>query len=158
MAFLAEKMGLADITGAYLAGIAFCNTRCLKSLETNVHELSCLFFTPIFLANIGIQTSFAGFNTGMLLFTAAFVIVSILSKLIGCGLGARICKYDKKESLQIGVGMIARGEVSFIVASKGIAAAFITSQLYPSIIVVVLVTVLVAPLCLKAAFGGSSKD
>ena len=156
MAYLAEFFGLADITGAYLAGIAFCSTRCVESLETKTHGLSYMFFTPVFLANIGIHTSFAGMNGSMILFTVLLVIVAILSKVIGCGLGAKICKFTNRESAQIGVGMIARGEVSFIAATKGIAAGYISSLLFPSIIVVVLVTVLITPLLLKAAFAGET--
>ena len=152
MAYLAEFFGLADITGAYLAGIAFCSTRCAESLETKTHELSYLFFTPVFLANIGIHTSLDGMTGSMILFTALLVVVAILSKVIGCGLGAKLCKFTNRESIQIGVGMVARGEVSFIVATKGIAAGYIASLLFPSVIVVVLVTVLVTPLLLKAAF------
>ena len=153
MAYLAEFFGLADITGAYLAGIAFCSTRCVESLETKTHGLSYMFFTPVFLANIGIHTSFDGMTGSMVLFTVLLVIVAILSKVIGCGLGAKICKFSNRESMQIGVGMIARGEVSFIAAAKGIAAGYISSLLFPSIIVVVLVTVLITPLLLKAAFS-----
>ena len=156
MAYLAEQFGLADITGAYIAGIAFCNTRCVEYLETKTHTLSQLFFTPIFLANIGIHTSFDGMTGSLVIFTALFVFVAILTKFAGCGLGAKICKYSNQESLQIATGMVARGEVSFIVASKGIAAAYISSLLYPSIIVVVLVTVLITPVLLKFLFA--SKD
>jgi len=153
MAYLAEFFGLADITGAYLAGIAFCSTRCAESLEAKTHDLSYLFFTPIFLANIGIQTSFDGMTASMLLFTALLVIVAVFSKVIGCGMGAKICKFTNRESAQIGVGMVARGEVSFIVTTKGIAAGYIGASLFPSVIVVVLATVLVTPLLLKAAFA-----
>jgi len=158
MAYLAEFFGLANITGAYLAGIAFCSTRCVESLETKTHGLSYMFFTPVFLANIGIHTSFAGMTGNMVLFTALLVIVAILSKVIGCGLGAKICNFTNRESAQIGVGMIARGEVSFIVTTKGIAAGYISSLLFPSIIVVVLVTVLITPLLLKAAFAGETEQ
>ena len=156
MAYLAEFFGLADITGAYLAGIAFCSTRCVESLETKTHGLSYMFFTPVFLANIGIHTSFAGMTGSMVLFTVLLVIVAILSKVIGCGFGAKICKFSNRESMQIGVGMVARGEVSFIAATKGIAAGYISSLLFPSIIVVVLVTVLITPLLLKTAFTGET--
>ena len=107
----------------------------------------------MFLANIGIQTSFDGMTGTMILFTVFLVIVAVLSKIIGCGLGAKICRFTNRESTQIGVGMVARGEVSFIVAAKGIAAGYISAILFPSIIVVVLVTVLITPLLLKAAFA-----
>jgi Kef-type K+ transport system membrane component KefB len=152
MAYLAEVFGLADITGAYIAGIAFCTTRCADYLEKKTHALSYMFFTPVFLANIGFHTSFAGMDGGMILFTVILAAVAIFSKWLGCGLGAKICKFSNKESMQVGAGMIARGEVSFIVAAKGIAAGYLSSLIFPSVIVVVLVTVLVTPLLLKAAF------
>ncbi|MCL2267104.1 MAG: cation:proton antiporter [Treponema sp.] len=157
MAYLAELFGLADITGAYIAGVAFCNTRCVEYLETKTHWLSYMFFTPIFLANIGIHTSFDGMTSGLVIFTLFLVIVSILTKVIGCGLGAKLSKFTTRESLQVGFGMVARGEVSFIVASKGIALGYLSSIMYPSIIVVVLVTVLVTPLLLKLAYPKENK-
>ena len=157
MAYLAEVFGLADITGAYIAGIAFYNTRCVEYLEAKIHWLSYMFFTPVFLANIGIHTSFDGMTVNMVLFTLLLVLAAIISKVVGCGLGAKICNYTNRESLQVGAGMIARGEVSFIVAAKGIAAGYISSQLYPSIIVVVLITVLITPLLLKAAYPKNAR-
>jgi len=153
MAYLAEMFGLADITGAYLAGIAFCSTRCVDMLEEKTHQLSYLFFTPIFLANIGIHTSFDAMTGNMIIFTAVLVLVAVASKVVGCGLGAKISKFTNIESLQIGVGMIARGEVSFIVAAKGIVVGYVSGAMYPSIIVVVLVTVFITPLLLKAVFA-----
>jgi Kef-type K+ transport system membrane component KefB len=153
MAYLAELFGLADITGAYIAGVAFCNTRCVEHLEMETHPLSYMLFTPIFLANIGFHTTFDGMTSGMVLFTVLLVVASLLSKFIGCGLGAKICGFTNRESLQVGLGMVPRGEVSFIVASKGIAAGYILNDLYPSIIIVVLVTVLIAPVLMKQAYG-----
>jgi len=157
MAYLAELFGLADITGAYIAGVAFCSTRCVEYLETKTHWLSYMFFTPIFLANIGIHTSFDGMTSNMIIFTLLLVLVSIITKLLGCGLGAKISKFTNRESLQVGFGMIPRGEVSFIVASKGIAMGYLSSIMYPSIIVVVLVTVLITPLLLKLAYPKEPK-
>ena len=152
MAFAAEQLGLAGITGAYIAGIAFCNTRCVESLEAKTHTLSYMFFTPIFLANIGLQTSFDGMNSSIFLFTILLALIAILSKVVGCGLGAKICKFTNRESLQVGAGMIARGEVSFIVINKGIIAGILTAQLFPTVIVVVLVTVLISPILLKMVY------
>ena len=157
LAYLAELFGLADITGAYLAGIAFCRTRNVEKLETKTHSMSYMFFTPVFLANIGIHTSFDGMTANMMLFAAVLSVVAIASKVIGCGLGAKISRYTNRESVQIGVGMIARGEVSFIVATKGIAVGYISSMMFPSIIVVVLVTVFITPLLLKLAYAEKSE-
>jgi len=157
MAYLAEMLGLADITGAYIAGIALCSTRCVESLETKTNGLSYMFFTPVFLANIGIQASFDGMTGKLVALTAVLIAVAIISKVVGCGLGAKICGLTNRESLQVGVGMIARGEVSFIVAAKGIVAGYVSALLFPSIIVVVLATVLVTPLLLQPAFAEKVK-
>ncbi|MCL2185346.1 MAG: cation:proton antiporter, partial [Treponema sp.] len=140
------------ITGAYIAGVAFCSTRCVEYLESKTHWLSYMFFTPVFLANIGIHTSFKGMTSSMILFTVLLVVTAILTKFLGCGLGAKLSKFTNRESAQVGAGMVARGEVSFIVASKGIALGYLGSIMYPSIIMVVLVTVLITPLLLKAAY------
>ena len=153
MAYLAEMFGLADITGAFLAGIALCSTRCVETLETKTHSMSYMFFTPVFLANIGIYTTFDGMTANLVLFTAVLAVVAIVSKVIGCGLGARISRFSLRESVQVGVGMIARGEVSFIVAAKGIAVGYISSLMFPSVIVVVLVTVFITPLLMKLAYN-----
>jgi len=152
MAYLAELFGLADITGAYIAGVAFCSTRCVEYLESKTHWLSYMFFTPVFLANIGIHTSFNGMTNSMILFTVLLIVVAILTKFLGCGLGAKLSKFTNRESAQVGAGMVARGEVSFIVASKGIALGYLGSIMYPSVIMVVLITVLITPLMLKAAY------
>ena len=151
-AFLSEMLGLADIIGAYLAGIAFCNTRCERYLETRANQLSYMFFTPIFLANIGLHVSFHAMTAQIFLFTAALTLVAIVSKVLGCGLGAKICGLKTKESLQIGTGMVARGEVSFIVAAKGMLVGIFSPELLPSVVIMTLITVLVAPFLMKLAF------
>jgi len=152
MAYLAELFGLADITGAYLAGIALCNTRCVEYLETKIHELSYILLTPVFLANIGIHASLDGMTGSVLLFTGLLVVMAVLSKVAGCGLGAKMCGYTNSESMQIGIGLIARGEVSIIIASKGISAGLLEPGRYSSVIIIVLVTVLITPLLLKRAY------
>jgi len=152
MAFLAELFGLADITGAYIAGIAFCNTRFTEYIEEKTHVLSYMLLSPIFFASIGIGMSLTGFDSKMLLFTGLLLVAAIITKVVGCGLGARICKYSSKESMQIGVGMIARGEVSIIIATKGIAAGLMSNDLFTGIIIVVIITVLVTPILLKIAY------
>ena len=153
MAYLAEWFGLADITGAYLAGIAFCSTRCVDSLETRTHTLSYLFFTPIFLANIGLHVTFEGLTLQIILFTCALAVIAIITKAVGCGLGAKICRLSTKESLQIGTGMVARGEVSFVVAAKGMLIGVFSPQHLSVIVIVTLITILVAPFLMKLAFS-----
>jgi len=113
-----------------------------------------MLFTPIFLANIGLQTSFDGLTGTIIMFTIALAVVAVLTKIIGCGLAAKLCKFTNRESMQVGFGMVARGEVSFVVMNKGIAAGMIGAALFPSVIVVVLVSVVIAPVLLGWVYRG----
>jgi Kef-type K+ transport system membrane component KefB len=158
MAFLAEKFGLADIAGAFIAGIAFCNTRYVTYLEKNTHVLSYMFLSPIFFASIGINMVLDGFDSGMVLFAGLLLAAVLVSKFVGCGLGAKLCKFKNSECMQIGAGMITRGEVSIIVASKGIAAGIMEPSLFSGIIIVVLITVLIAPALLKLLYSAKFSE
>lgn len=142
--------GVADITGAYFAGLILCNVTETKSyIASKINITSYMFFTPIFFASIGIKTVITGMSQELILFTLALLIVAILSKIVGCGLGAKICGFSNMDSLAIGVGMISRGEVALIVAQKGEQAGLISSTLFPAIVLVVIVTTLITPILLK---------
>jgi Kef-type K+ transport system membrane component KefB len=158
MSFLAEQFGLANIAGAFIAGIAFCNTQFVKFIEDKTQVLSYMFLSPVFFASIGINMVLDGFNSGMIVFTALLLVAAMLSKLVGCGVGAKICRFKNRECFQIGTGMITRGEVSIIVASKGIAVGLMDNTLFSCVIIVVLFTVLVAPTLLKLAYKGSGDE
>lgn len=143
--------GVADITGAYFAGLILCNVTETKSyIASKINITSYMFFTPIFFASIGIKTVITGMSQELILFTLALLIVAILSKIVGCGLGAKICGFSNMNSLAIGVGMISRGEVALIVAQKGEQAGLISPTLFPAIVLVVIVTTLITPILLKA--------
>ena len=143
--------GVADITGAYFAGLILCNVTETKSyIASKINITSYMFFTPIFFASIGIKTVITGMSQELILFTLALLIVAILSKIVGCSLGAKICGFSNMDSLAIGVGMISRGEVALIVAQKGEQAGLISSTLFPAIVLVVIVTTLITPILLKA--------
>lgn len=142
--------GVADITGAYFAGLILFNVTETKSyIASKINITSYMFFTPIFFASIGIKTVIMGMSQELILFTLALLIVAILSKIVGCGLGAKICGFSNMDSLAIGVGMISRGEVALIVAQKGEQAGLISSTLFPAIVLVVIVTTLITPILLK---------
>ena len=91
----------------------------------------------------------------MLIFTLALLAVAILTKILGCGLGAKLCKFDNKEALSIGIGMVSRGEVALIVAQKGSQVGLIKSDLFPPIVIVVIVTTLLTPILLEVVLGGN---
>ncbi len=153
-AFCAEHFfGIADITGAYLAGILLSNTKETGYIERKVDVNSYMIFAPVFFANIGIRTDFSGFTPQILLFAALFVLAGMGGKILGCGLAAKACRYTWRESLQVGVGMMARGEVALIVAQKGIAAGLLDKIYVAPVILLVIVSSLVTPIVLKLLFG-----
>ncbi|MCI7125714.1 MAG: cation:proton antiporter [Agathobaculum sp.] len=151
MSYGAEELfGIADITGAYFAGIVMCNlsdTRDYVASKTNV--LGYMLFSPLFFASIGIKTNLNGLTDKLVLFAVVLTIVAILSKIIGCGLGARMMGFQTYDAISIGLGMVSRGEVALIVAQKGAQAGLINSEMFPPIVLVVIVTTLVTPILLK---------
>lgn len=152
-AYVSELFGIADITGAYIAGIVLCNLSQNDYIKTKVEVVSYMLCTPIFFASIGIKTDLSGLTSSAFSFTILICIVAILSKVIGCGLGAKLCHYSNKESLQIGIGMISRGEVALIVANKGIKSGLMDERLFAPMIVMVIVTTLLTPILLKFVFS-----
>lgn len=120
--------------------------------------MSYMLLSPIFFASIGIQVDLSGMNRNLLIFTIVLVVVAILSKVLGCGLGARVCHYSMKESLQVGVGMVSRGEVALIVASKGAALGLMSATTFGPIVVVVVITTIVTPILLKLVFSSKKNS
>jgi Kef-type K+ transport system membrane component KefB len=154
MAYCAEEFfGVADITGAYIAGLIICNTQKTKYIASRFDTLSFLLLSPIFFASIGIEVVLPQMSGNIILFTVLLLIVSILTKIVGCGLGAKACGYPGKESLQIGLGMIPRGEVTLIIAQKGVALGVMNTAFYGPIIIMVVVTAIVTPVLFKLAVG-----
>ena len=141
--------GVADITGAYLLGL-FISTHEIKAeVSDKIRRPSYLFFSPIVFASVGLKVELDGLTGSMLLFSILLLIVAILTKIIGCGLGARICGFTKRESFQVGVGMISRGEVALIVAQKGNAMGLMSAALFPAVVLVVIATTIITPVLLK---------
>lgn len=151
MAFVAEHyFGIADITGAYFAGLILCNLmEAREYINKKMNIVSYMIFSPIFFASIGIKTELHGMTASLLIFSAALLVVAILTKIIGCGLGARLMKFNWTDSLSIGLGMVSRGEVALIVAQKGAQAGLVDSHLFPPIVLMVIVTTLITPILLK---------
>lgn len=151
MSYVSEVFfGVADITGAYFAGLILCNLTDIRDyIVTRIGITSYMFFTPVFFAGIGMKTELTGMTSMMLMFSLVLLAGAILSKVIGCGLGAKLCGYNNKEALSVGIGMISRGEVALIVAQKGFQMGLISQQLFPAIVLVVIGTTLLTPILLK---------
>lgn len=153
MSFSAEYFfDVADITGAFVAGLALSNGPRAGYLTNRFSTLSYMFLSPVFFASIGLKVALPHMNTSIILFSAILLIIAILTKIIGCGLGAKICKYSNKDSLRIGVGMISRGEVALIVASKGAAVGLMKEEYFAPIVIVVVVTTIITPILLKFVY------
>lgn len=154
MSFIAERFfGVADITGAYIAGVVISNTIFSEYVKTKVENISFLLLSPIFFASIGINMILKADNKSMIIFTVILTLIAILTKVVGCGLGAKLCKYDNKTSFQIGVGMISRGEVALIVANKGAAIGILNKEFFGPVIAVVIITTLITPILLKFVYA-----
>lgn len=158
MAYVAERyFGIADITGAYVAGVVLCNLHDAKYVERKVDVSSYMVFAPVFFAGIGLKVSFSEMGPTLLLFSAAFVLVACLSKIVGCGLVSRILKFNGRDSLKIGVGMMTRGEVALITAQKGLSLGLITPEFFTPVILLILVSSILAPIILKKLFAGEDQ-
>ena len=159
LAYCAEVFfGVADITGAFFAGLALSGTKKSEYISKRFDTLSYLLLSPIFFAGIGLKVELPTMNGKIILFTVLLCIVAALTKVIGCGLGAKICKYTSKESLQIGVGMISRGEVALIVANKGEAVGLMSDKFFAPVIIMVVFTTVVTPVLLKLVFKDKTSE
>lgn len=159
LAYCAEVFfGVADITGAFFAGLALSGTKKSEYISKRFDTLSYLLLSPIFFAGIGLKVELPKMNGEIVLFTVLLCVVAALTKVIGCGLGAKICKYTSKESLQIGVGMISRGEVALIVANKGEAVGLMSDKFFAPVIIMVVFTTVVTPVLLKLVFKDKTSE
>lgn len=152
-AYCAEKFfGVADITGAYIAGVMLSSTSKTTYISSRFETLSYMLLSPIFFASIGLKVVLPNMTASIIIFAVVLTIVAILTKILGCGLGAKLCGMNNRESLQVGSGMVSRGEVALIVASKGAAVGLMSSALMAPIVIVVVITTIIAPVLLKITF------
>ena len=152
-AFASEEFfGIADITGAYFLGLMLSQSKVHDYVDKKVGGLSNMLFSAVFFASIGIKVTLGGMSADLWIFAVILTVVAILTKVVGCGLGAKVCKFGWKESVQIGVGMISRGEVALIVADKGRQLGLINTDMFAPIVLVVIVTTLITPILLKVVF------
>lgn len=158
-AFCAEEFfDIAAITGAYMAGLMLSGLEDTQFVDRKVIVSGYMIFTPIFFAYIGISADFSHFEVSGLLFALAFVAVGIISKIIGCGAAARAFRYNGKESLCIGCGMIARGEVALAVYAAGKSLIWFENGALKGIdplvaaIFLIIISSVLCPILLKLAF------
>lgn len=150
-AYYAENLGVAAITGAYFAGIIFSTTPFRNKVSYNIQRIAYSLFTPIFFIGIGLKVETA--NMGSAIWIGLIIAaVGIISKVVGCGVGARLSKFSFIQAMQVGVGMVPRGEVALIIANMGLRMKVAGGSVFASVILVVLITTLVTPPLLKLVF------
>ena len=153
LSYVAQQyFGIADITGAYCAGIVLCTIKDREYVEKKIDISSYMLFGPIFFACIGLKTDLSAMTIPILGFSVFYIVVALLTKVVGCGSAAKICGYSWKDSLRIGAGMMTRGEVALIVAQKGLSAGVLSSVYFPAVILLIIVSSVVTPIVLKVLF------
>ena len=153
MSYIAEVVfGVADITGAFCAGVIISMTQRSQYLNSKFDVLSYAYLSPLFFASIGLQVTLPQMTPAIVLFSVLLIVVAVLTKVVGCGLGAKLCHYQNYQAARIGVGMISRGEVALIVASKGMALGLMGNNFLGPVILMVVATTIVTPVLLKFVF------
>ena len=158
MAYIAEAFGISGIIGSYIAGLVLGATDNAKHIKKQVDSISNLFFEPIFFASIGLNLQSLAFSFHSWIFIFGFAAVAIASKIIGNGLGARICGYKKKDALRIGIGMSARGEVALIMLEAAVEFALIKAEAFSIMLIAILIVDFIAPILLNMSFEKPKKE
>jgi len=158
MAYLTQTLfGVADITGAYAAVLILTHCRGKDYVAGKVDVISYALFAPIFFAYIGIQTDLSSIGSNMILFAVLLTLAALISKLVGCGLGARISGFNTRDSVSIGLGMMCRGEVALIVAQKGMEAGLVSTEVLSAAVLMVIVTTIASPIFLRLQMQSSAE-
>ncbi len=158
LSYAAERyFGIADITGAYVAGIILCNIRDSRYIAEKMDVSSYMLFGPVFFASIGLKTNPAALDGRLLVFALLFVLVAMLTKIIGCGLMARAFRYSGSDALKVGVGMMTRGEVALIVSQKGLSVGLLDASFFTAVILLIVISSILTPIVLKLLYARDEK-
>ncbi len=159
MAYLAETyFSVADITGAYIAGVILSSLDDSSYISRKMDVNSYMLFGPIFFCSIGLQTNVRTLDTTIILFSVCFVLVGLLSKIIGCGSISKMMGMSWGDSAKIGTGMMTRGEVALIVAQRGLAAGMMDEAYFTSVILLIMVSSIITPVILKFLYDVFPED
>ena len=157
-AWAAEALGgMAAITGAFLAGLFLARTPLKHDIEESMSALAYGFVVPIFLVNIGLAADFGGISGTAWVFAIVLTIVAVVSKILGSGLGALWGGFNRRESVQLGIGMVSRGEVGLIVASFALLEGLMTADVFSIVVFMVIIATVVTPPLLRLAFSGETE-
>lgn len=159
MAFVSEEFfGVADITGSFVAGLIISGTSQCAYVTKRIGTLSYLLISPVFFASIGLKLEPFNFSGSVLLLILLLCVIALLSKVVGCGLGALLCHYSKSQAMRIGCGMVSRGEVALIVANKGMALGIFPNFFVTPVLLCVVFTTIITPILLKVVYKKKPND
>ncbi len=150
--------GMAAITGAFAAGLVFGRSSLRERIESGIASLAYGMFVPVFFINVGLQTNARELGGEVFWLFLAMTFVAILGKILGAGGGALLSGFSQREALQMGIGMMSRGEVGLIVASVGIQQGIIEQNLFSAVVGVVIITTLLTPPLLRLSFSKSTSN
>jgi Kef-type K+ transport system membrane component KefB len=152
LAFEAQWLGgMAAITGSYLAGLFVAMTSQREKVSEDIRPMLNSFFGPVFFVSVGMEVN-AWHVGGRAVFFVLLLLIAIVGKILGCGMGSLLTGFSGRDSLTVGVGMVPRGEVGLITASLGLTAGLVTHDVYIQAVVLVLLTTLITPALLRFAF------
>lgn len=151
---LAEKVQIAAITGAFIAGLIMSRAPVAGSLRTKVSTMGYGLFIPLFFVEMGVRTDLQELAGVGAVLALVLVGAAIISKIVGCGGGALASGFGGKDSLRVGIGMIPRAEVALVIAAIGFKTGIIGPELLSITVLIVLVTTLITPLLIQQAFKG----
>lgn len=150
MAYAAETFfGVADITGAFIAGLIISNLNYSEFVRSKFDVISYMLLSPVFFASIGLKVSLPSMSWTVVIFAVVLTAVAVFTKIAGCGLGAKLCGYQNYQAKRIGVGMISRGEVALIVAGKGSSLGLLGTAFLGPVVIMVVITTIITPVLLK---------
>lgn len=148
----AELVGqMAAITGAFIAGLMFARTPEKEIIDPRISALAYGFFVPVFFVSIGLKTEIDLHGEAIFL-TLVVILAAVITKWGGAALGARMAGFSWRESVQLGMGMVSRGEVGLIVASAGARSGLVTEAEFAAVVGMVIATTLITPPALRALF------
>jgi Kef-type K+ transport system membrane component KefB len=157
VAAIADRCNIAAITGAFLVGLILSRSPVAESLRGKVSTLGYGLLIPLFFVEMGVRTDLVALS-GVSLMALLFLGICMFDKIIGCGLGALLSGFSRKDSLRIGVGMMPRAEVALVMAAIGVKAGVVGQALLSMTVMVVLVTSLITPALVKFVFKGAPSD
>jgi len=153
LAWASEALGgMASITGAFVAGLLFRDTNYREHIENGMHTIAYALLVPVFFVSIGLEADARAIGVDGIGFALTFVLIAVLTKVVGCGIGARLAGMSMRDALRLGVGMTSRGEVGLIVAAIGIEVGVLSDDLFATTVVMVLATTLLTPMALRALY------